>query len=70
MQVILAVRAYGLDAIDSVFNDFKDADAFEAECAQARAMGFDGKMLIHPAQIDAANGISARTPQPSPRRKR
>jgi citrate lyase subunit beta/citryl-CoA lyase len=55
MQVILAVRAYGLDAIDSVFNDFKDADAFEAECAQARAMGFDGKMLIHPAQIDAAN---------------
>jgi citrate lyase subunit beta/citryl-CoA lyase len=55
MQVILAVRAYGLDAIDSVFNDFKDTDAFEAECAQARAMGFDGKMLIHPAQIDAAN---------------
>src|SRR6478752_4930399 len=55
MQVILAVRAYGLDAIDSVFNDFKDADAFEAECTQARAMGFDGKMLIHPAQIDAAN---------------
>jgi citrate lyase subunit beta/citryl-CoA lyase len=55
MQVILAVRAYGLDAIDSVFNDFKDMDGFDAECAQARAMGFDGKMLIHPAQIDAAN---------------
>ncbi|MDM9621261.1 CoA ester lyase [Rhizobium sp. S96] len=55
MQVILAVRAYGLDAIDSVFNDFKDAAAFDAECAEARAMGFDGKMLIHPAQIEAAN---------------
>jgi citrate lyase subunit beta/citryl-CoA lyase len=55
MQVVLAVRAYGLDAIDSVFNDFKDADAFDAECAHARAMGFDGKMLIHPAQIEAAN---------------
>ena len=55
MQVILAVRAYGLDAIDSVFNDFKGIDAFDAECAQARAMGFDGKMLIHPAQIEAAN---------------
>jgi citrate lyase subunit beta/citryl-CoA lyase len=55
MQVIIAVRAYGLDAIDSVFNDFKEADAFDAECAEARAMGFDGKMLIHPAQIEAAN---------------
>ncbi|TCU16341.1 HpcH/HpaI aldolase/citrate lyase family protein [Rhizobium sullae] len=55
MQVILAVRAYGLDAIDSVFNDFKEMDAFEAECAHGRAMGFDGKMLIHPAQIEAAN---------------
>jgi citrate lyase subunit beta/citryl-CoA lyase len=55
MQVILAVRAYGLEAIDSVFNDFKDTDGFEDECAQARAMGFDGKMLIHPGQIDAAN---------------
>ncbi|MET0748866.1 MAG: CoA ester lyase [Rhizobium sp.] len=55
MQVVLAVRAYGLDAIDSVFNDFSDLDAFSAECAQGRAMGFGGKMLIHPAQIDAAN---------------
>ncbi|WP_026283453.1 CoA ester lyase [Rhizobium sp. 2MFCol3.1] len=55
MQVILAVRAYGLCAIDSVFNDFKDIDGFDAECAEARAMGFDGKMLIHPAQIEPAN---------------
>ncbi|MEZ2132163.1 MULTISPECIES: CoA ester lyase [unclassified Sinorhizobium] len=55
MQVVLAVRAYGLDAIDSVFNDFADFKAYDAECAQARAMGFDGKMLIHPAQIAVAN---------------
>jgi citrate lyase subunit beta/citryl-CoA lyase len=55
MQVVLAVRAYGLDAIDSVFNDFKDLDGFDSECAQGRAMGFDGKMLIHPGQIEAAN---------------
>ena len=55
MQVVLAVRAYGLDAIDSVFNDFKDLDALAAECAQGRAMGYDGKMLIHPAQIESAN---------------
>ncbi|NTE61624.1 CoA ester lyase [Agrobacterium fabrum] len=55
MQVILAARAYGLDVIDSVSNDFRDIEAFEAECEQGRAMGFDGKMLIHPAQIEAAN---------------
>jgi citrate lyase subunit beta / citryl-CoA lyase len=55
MPVVLAARAYGLGVIDSVFNDFRDADGFEAECAQGRDMGFDGKMLIHPAQIDAAN---------------
>ncbi|MBB3611560.1 CoA ester lyase [Rhizobium sp. BK602] len=55
MQVILAVSAYGLDAIDSVFNDFRDAEALDAECGQGRAMGFAGKMLIHPNQIEAAN---------------
>lgn len=55
MQVILAVKAYGLDALDSVFNDFQDGGGFEAECGQGRAMGFAGKMLIHPLQIEAAN---------------
>ncbi|KQW27892.1 ATP-binding protein [Rhizobium sp. Root274] len=55
MQVVLAARAYGLDVIDSVSNDFRDMDAFAAECAQGRSMGFDGKMLIHPSQIGPAN---------------
>ncbi|MBB4065471.1 HpcH/HpaI aldolase/citrate lyase family protein [Gellertiella hungarica] len=55
MQILLAARAYGLDALDSVSNDFRDLEAFAAECRQGRAMGFDGKMLIHPAQIEAAN---------------
>jgi citrate lyase subunit beta/citryl-CoA lyase len=55
MQVLLAARAYGLDAIDSVSNDFRDIAAFDGECEQGRAMGFDGKMLIHPAQIEPAN---------------
>ena len=55
MQVVLAVSAYGLEAIDSVLNDFKDDAAFEAECGQGRIMGFAGKMLIHPNQIEAAN---------------
>ena len=55
MQVVLAARAHGLDVIDSVFNDFRDTDAFALECEQGREMGFDGKMLIHPAQIEPAN---------------
>jgi citrate lyase subunit beta/citryl-CoA lyase len=55
MQVVLAARAYGLGVIDSVSNDFRDIDAFAAECAQGRLMGFDGKMLIHPSQIRPAN---------------
>lgn len=55
LQVVVAARASGLDVVDAVFNDFSDEDAFEAECRQARQMGFDGKMLIHPVQIEAAN---------------
>jgi citrate lyase subunit beta/citryl-CoA lyase len=55
MQVVLAVSAYGLDAIDSVFNEFRDEQGFDAECLQGRAMGFAGKMLIHPAQIEPTN---------------
>jgi citrate lyase subunit beta/citryl-CoA lyase len=55
MQVVLAARAYGVAPIDAVSNDFRDLVAFEAECGEGRAMGFDGKMLIHPAQIEPAN---------------
>lgn len=55
MQVVLAARAYGVAPIDAVSNDFRDLAALDAECAEGRAMGFDGKMLIHPAQIEPAN---------------
>lgn len=55
MQIILAARAGRLTVLDGVFNDFRDMAGFEAECAQGAAMGFDGKTLIHPSQIDAAN---------------
>jgi citrate lyase subunit beta / citryl-CoA lyase len=55
MQVVLAARAFGLDIIDGVYNDFRDGQGFDAECRQGRAMGFDGKSLIHPAQIGPAN---------------
>ena len=52
---ILAARAYGLDIIDGVYNDFRDTDGFMAECQQARDLGMDGKTLIHPAQVAGAN---------------
>ncbi|TIP03312.1 MAG: CoA ester lyase [Mesorhizobium sp.] len=55
MQLVLAARAGGLDVIDGVANDFRDLDAFAGECAEGAAMGFDGKSLIHPAQIEPAN---------------
>lgn len=53
--IVLAARAYGRLAFDSVYNDYRDAGGFAEECAQGRAFGFDGKTLIHPSQIDAAN---------------
>ncbi len=56
---ILAARAFGLDIIDGVYNDFRDTDGFQAECEQARDLGMDGKTLIHPTQLDAANAVFA-----------
>ncbi len=41
--------------LDAVFNALEDVNGLEAECRQGRAFGFDGKTLIHPSQIDAAN---------------
>jgi len=52
---LLAARACGLVAVDGVYNAFKDEDGLRAECAQGRDMGFDGKTLIHPAQVAIAN---------------
>ncbi|WP_062017275.1 CoA ester lyase [Aureimonas sp. AU4] len=55
--VILAGAAYSVPVLDGVFNDFKDEAGFRAECAQGRAMGFAGKTLIHPSQIEPANQL-------------
>ncbi|MEM6374358.1 MAG: CoA ester lyase [Pseudomonadota bacterium] len=52
---LLAAKAHGLAIIDGAYNAFKDDDGLAAECEQGRDMGFDGKTLIHPAQIDIAN---------------
>lgn len=55
MQIVLAARAGNLTALDGVSNNFRDLEAFGRECEEARAMGFDGKTLIHPGQIPPAN---------------
>jgi len=52
---VLAARATGKVVLDGVYNDVKDTDGFLAECRQGREMGFDGKTLIHPGQVDGAN---------------
>ena len=52
---IAAARAHGLDILDGPFNDLGNAEGFARECVQARDLGFDGKTLIHPNQIDACN---------------
>ncbi|HWA01357.1 MAG TPA: CoA ester lyase [Caulobacterales bacterium] len=60
---VTAARAYGLIAIDGVFNDIADAEGLEAECKQGFAFGFDGKTLIHPSQIDVCNRVFAPSEQ-------
>lgn len=52
---LLAGRAHGLTLVDGVYNAFKDDAGLKAECDQGRDMGFDGKTLIHPAQLEIAN---------------
>jgi citrate lyase subunit beta/citryl-CoA lyase len=58
---LAAARAYGLDIIDGVFNGITDEGGFRAECEEGRDLGFDGKTLIHPSQVDTANTVFAPT---------
>lgn len=60
---LLAGRAAGIAVIDGVYNDVKDTDGFLAECRQGREMGFDGKTLIHPGQVEGANAAFAPSEQ-------
>jgi citrate lyase subunit beta/citryl-CoA lyase len=53
--IVLAARATGIPAFDGVFNDLEDIEGFAAECAEGRSLGFDGKSLIHPKQIETCN---------------
>ncbi len=56
---LLAARANGRVIVDGVYNAFKDEDGLRAECEEGRALGFDGKTLIHPAQIAVTNEVFA-----------
>ncbi|HTW18023.1 MAG TPA: CoA ester lyase [Nocardioides sp.] len=60
---LLAARAAGIAIVDGVYNDVKDAEGFLDECRQGREMGFDGKTLIHPGQVEGANAAFAPSEQ-------
>ncbi|QIK41878.1 HpcH/HpaI aldolase/citrate lyase family protein [Pontivivens nitratireducens] len=59
---LLAARAHGLAIIDGVYNAFKDDEGLRVECEQGRDMGFDGKTLIHPAQLAVTNEVFGPSP--------
>ena len=58
---LLAAKAHGLAIVDGVYNAFKDDEGLKVECEQGRDMGFDGKTLIHPAQVDVTNAAFSPT---------
>ena len=60
---LAAARGYGLIALDGVYNDIQNTEGLAAECAQGRILGFDGKTLIHPAQLETANAAFSPTPE-------
>ncbi len=58
-MIVLAARAAGVPVFDGVFNQLTDAQAFASECREGRMLGFDGKSLIHPDQIEPCNRLFA-----------
>jgi citrate lyase subunit beta/citryl-CoA lyase len=63
MNCIAAARIYGIDVLDGVYNNIGDAEGFVKECEQGRDMGFDGKTLIHPNQIEPCNKVFSPSPE-------
>ncbi len=68
--LVTAARAHGAIALDAVHNDIADMAGFESACTQARDFGFDGKCLIHPAQIEMAHAAFAPSPDELARARR
>lgn len=58
---VVAARAYGLDIIDGVYNDYRDEPGFRLECEHGRTLGMDGKTLIHPSQVGPCNEVFSTT---------
>ena len=56
-QCVLAAKSVGIKIFDGVFLDLTDLEGFKAECEEAKDLGFDGKTLIHPSQVEIANDI-------------
>lgn len=54
-HIMLVAKSFGIDVIDGVLNDIKNTKALQAECETARALGMNGKTVIHPTQIDTVN---------------
>jgi citrate lyase subunit beta/citryl-CoA lyase len=69
-SIVLAARAAGAAAFDGVFNDLEDLDGFAAQCVDGRRLGFDGKSLIHPKQIDICNRAFSPTEEEIARARR
>ena len=60
-MTIVAARAYRLDILDGVYNDFRDEPGLREECEHGRTLGMDGKTLIHPDRIAACNEVFSPT---------
>ncbi len=57
MRILMAARAYGKQAIDGPFLQIRDVDSYKRVAGRAAALGFDGKWVLHPGQVDAANEV-------------
>jgi citrate lyase subunit beta/citryl-CoA lyase len=60
---VAAARVHGIDILDGVYNDIGNTDGFQMECAQGLELGFDGKTLIHPSQIEPCNRAFSPSPE-------
>ena len=69
-KCMMATKAYKLSILDGVYNDIRDPNGFEEECVYSHGLGFDGKTLIHPAQIDICNRVFTPTPDQLEKAKR
>ncbi len=69
-MIVLAGRSAGIAVFDGVFNDLQDLGGFASECAEGRRLGFDGKSLIHPKQIEPCNRLFSPTEEELARARR